>query len=149
MGLFRKLFGEETQSKGMQIKDVQFYANRLSEQMYKIAKLGLKIESYHPKVYKKCANRGFIGGALNAFRSVGGQAGDAELEIYRDIDKDFRTMQSFMDDWRDSADIDKKVVFLAENLNAQLKKLKEFMADTSPDMVAGRTQLVTLYIFVA
>ncbi len=127
---------------GIKNKDIQFYANRLSEQMSKIAKEGSKIESYLPKAYRKCVNRDFIEDALSAFRSIGRRPGDATLEIYRDIDKDIETMQSFLHNWGDSVEIDKKVLSLAEDLYSQLKKLKDFISDIPSSMMAGCKEIV-------
>ncbi|WP_295622932.1 hypothetical protein [uncultured Lamprocystis sp.] len=123
-------------------QDLSFYADRLSCQMLKIAKVGQRIESYLPKAYQRCANRNFIEDALNAFKSVGGAPGDAALEIYRDIDKDIQTMQLFLSDWENSSGIDKKIYYLGKELYLQLLKLKEFIADTPPDMMAACKEIV-------
>jgi hypothetical protein len=137
MSFLKKLF-----ENGNSEKDVRYYANRLSGQMYKISKVGIKIESYLPKAYQSCANRAYIEASLSAFKSVGGQSGDAALEIYGDIDKDIETMRSFINDWSESANADKKVMSLAEELCVQLEKLKEFIVDTPPDMMAGCKKIV-------
>lgn len=137
MGLLSVLFDIEPRQ-----KDVHFYANRLSEQMLQIAKVGRSIESYIPRAYQECVNRDFIESALTAFKSVGGQSGDAALEIYRDIEKDIETMQEFIHNWKNSTDIDKKVLSLAESLYFQLEKLKTFIEDTPPDMMKDCKEVV-------
>jgi len=137
MGLFKNLFGE-----GSKERNVEFYANQLSKQMSTIAKIGVKIETYFPKAYQNCSNREFIEDSLNAFRSVGGQPGDAALEIYRDIDNNTETMRSFIEGWRESANVDQKTLSLANELYGQLEKLHKLMADTPQQMLAECKKIV-------
>jgi hypothetical protein len=142
MGIFRKLFQALCLSRSPELKDVPFYANRLSKQMSNIAKVGLKIESYFPRVHQYCPNRYFVADALTAFRSVGGRPGDAALEIYRDIDENINTMKGFLDAWRNAYDIDLTLLSYAEDLYINLRKLREFIEDTPPDMMVSCKEIV-------
>lgn len=123
-------------------KDLRFYENRLSKQILKIGILRNQIEEYFHDSYQKCANREFTEDTLKAFRRGGGQPRDDTIEIYGDIDKDIETMYVFLNRWETSLNIDKKTMKLGKRLYNELVRLKNYIENTPPDMIAGVKNII-------
>lgn len=113
------------------------YSDRLSNQMSRIAEVGREIESAFGFIAAACPDANFINDAMMTFRTIGGRSGDAALEIYRDLDKDIRTAQRFLDKWKGhSGHGYDPILRQARDLYEELLHLREIVNEAGPEMMA-------------
>lgn len=123
-------------------KDLSYFRKRLSKQKLKIETVEMKIERYFQDSFQKCANLDFTEDALKTFKSVIGRAEDSAMEMHRRIAKDIGILQSFLNKWESSGDIDKKTMKLAKSLHHEHVQFKNFIDQTPPDMIAGLQDII-------